>query len=155
MIVKLLTDFTVFLVLYYLCHGQKNARCKKKISDHGITFYKDQTNQMPYLVLHYNFQRRFLFFFKVQGIQHSKFHILNLNAKIFLSSRSKLSKIIGPGPTSNLVVSYGLIHVYAVLTLYYYTSLPNLESGKRKYYVFHFYKFKKLTLSKIMEQIRT
>lgn len=41
----------------------KNARCKKKFSDHGITFYKDQTNQMPYLVLHYNFQRRFLFFF--------------------------------------------------------------------------------------------
>lgn len=49
--------------------------------------------------------------------------------RFFLSSRSKLSKIIGPGPNSNLVVSYGLIHVYAVSTLYYYTSLPNLGSG--------------------------
>lgn len=56
----------LFSVILSLSWG-KNARCKKKISDHGITFYKDQTNQMPYLVLHYNFQRRFLFFLKFKG----------------------------------------------------------------------------------------
>lgn len=38
--------------------------------------------------------------------------------RFFLSSRSKLSKIIGPGPNSNLVVSYGLIHVYMLFQLY-------------------------------------
>lgn len=86
---------------------------------------------MPYLVLHYNFQR--LFFLSSRDIAlkipYSTFECTDF----FLSSRSKLSKIIGPGPNSNFVVSRGLIHVYAVLTLYYYTSLPNLESGKRKY----------------------
>lgn len=132
MIVKLLTDFTVFLVLYYLCHGEKMQDARKKFQIMVLLFTKTRL-----IKCHIQFyitisNEDFFFFFKVQGIQHSKFHILNLNAKFFLSSRSKLSKIIGPGPTSNLVVSYGLIHVYAVSTLYYYTLYIPSKFRERK-----------------------